>query len=118
MYGAPGNIAFNSGRSGPLGPCSKLVVRIVGSLKYFAEAASARTLFLNSSGWKSRTNENNPVWWSSNSSAASSFRKRWYRSDMSLPPTAARGFSLHHRPKSLPTRIEQGGDTVSRLSDV
>src|SRR4030042_5150969 len=89
--GGSGNIALCSGKIGPLGPCSKLVVRIVGSLKYFAEAASARTLFLNSSGWKSRTNENNPVWWSSNSSAASSFRKRLYRSDMILPPSAARG---------------------------
>ena len=42
--------AFNSGMSTPLGPFSKLVVKIVGSLKSFAVFESARTLFLNSSG--------------------------------------------------------------------
>ena len=34
----------------PFGPFSKLVVRIVGSLKSLAVSARARTLFLNSSG--------------------------------------------------------------------
>jgi len=50
MYGASGNISFNSGTMGPFGPFSKLVVRMVGSPKNFADAASARTLFLNSFG--------------------------------------------------------------------
>ena len=53
MYGASGNSSFSSGTSGPFGPSSKLVVRIVGSLKYLARSASASTLFLNSSGEKS-----------------------------------------------------------------
>jgi hypothetical protein len=50
MSGASGNISFSSGTRGPLGPCSKLVVRIVGSLKNFAILAKASTLFLNSPG--------------------------------------------------------------------
>ena len=33
MNGAFGNFCLSSGTSGPLGPLSKLVVRIVGSLK-------------------------------------------------------------------------------------
>ena len=50
MNGASGNISFNSGTIGPFGPSSKLVVRMVGSLKNFAVSASASTLFLNSLG--------------------------------------------------------------------
>ena len=42
----PGNMALSSGTSGPLGPSLELVVRIVGSLKYFASSPRARTLFL------------------------------------------------------------------------
>lgn len=45
MKGASGNWAFSSGTSGPLGPFSKLVVRMVGRLKYFAKSPSASTLF-------------------------------------------------------------------------
>ena len=62
MYGASGNISFNSGTSGPFGPSSKLVVRIVGNSKYFAEAPSASTLFLKSSGEKSPTQLHSPDW--------------------------------------------------------
>ncbi len=47
MYGASGNVSFSSWTSGPLGPSSKLVVRMVGSLKYSARSAKASTLFLN-----------------------------------------------------------------------
>lgn len=40
---------------GPLGPVSKDVVRIEGTLKYFAMSTRAWTLFLKSSGPKSWT---------------------------------------------------------------
>src|SRR5471032_1892665 len=76
MYGASGNSALSSGTNGPLGPVSKLVVRMVGSLKNLATSASASTLFLNSLGEKSCTSEINPVWWSTNSTTASSLFKR------------------------------------------
>lgn len=48
--GASGNVCFSSGTKGPFGPFSKLVVSIVGKLKYLARSASAKTLFLNLSG--------------------------------------------------------------------
>lgn len=76
MYGACGNISLSSGTSGPLGPSSKLVVRMVGKLKNLAMSANARTLFLNSSGLKSRTRESRPAWWSTNSTAASFLSSR------------------------------------------
>ncbi|MNG04123.1 hypothetical protein D3C84_872340 [compost metagenome] len=53
MYGASGNCSFNSGTIGPFGPFSKLVVRMVGSLKNLATSPRASTLFLNSFGEKS-----------------------------------------------------------------
>ena len=62
MYGASGKISLSSGTNGPFGPSSKLVVRIVGKLKYLAAFASAKTLFLNLSGSISRTKESRPVW--------------------------------------------------------
>jgi hypothetical protein len=34
IYGASGKCAFSSGTNRPFGPVSKLVVSIVGSLKY------------------------------------------------------------------------------------
>ncbi|KWV86737.1 hypothetical protein PFLmoz3_03621 [Pseudomonas fluorescens] len=61
MYGASGNRALSSGTSGPLGPVSKLVVRMVGNLKYLARSARASTLFLNLSGSMSRTNDSKPA---------------------------------------------------------
>src|SRR5471032_3664205 len=76
MYGASGNSALSSGTNGPLGPVSKLVVRMVGSLKNLATSASASTMFLNSLGEKSCTSEIKPVWWSTNSTTASSLFKR------------------------------------------
>ena len=42
--------SFEDGPNGPLGPSSKLVVRIVGSWQYLAMSARARTLFCNSPG--------------------------------------------------------------------
>ena len=50
MKGASGKLAFSSGMITPLGPFSKLVVKIVGSRKCFAVSASASTLLRNSSG--------------------------------------------------------------------
>src|SRR5918999_3636528 len=82
MYGASGNRSFSSGTSGPLGPFSKLVVRIVGSLKYFADAASASTLFLNSPGEKSCTSEIRPDWWSTRRTTASSLESRVYLNEL------------------------------------
>jgi len=72
------NISFSSGTSGPFGPFSKLVVRIVGSSKYFALAARASTLFLNSPGEKSWTSEIKPDWWSTSRQTASFFESRVY----------------------------------------
>src|SRR5690606_39304818 len=46
MKGASGNRVFSSGASGPLGPSSKLVVEMVGSLEYLVGWFSARTVFL------------------------------------------------------------------------
>ena len=46
MYGASGNSSFSSGTSGPFGPFSKLVVRIVGSLKYFAAGGQRQHVVL------------------------------------------------------------------------
>ena len=40
----------------------KLVVRMVGNLKYLAKSPSASTLFLNLSGSISLTSESNPAW--------------------------------------------------------
>ncbi|MNP53526.1 hypothetical protein D3C76_1480090 [compost metagenome] len=62
MNGASGNCALSSGTIGPLGPLSKLVVRMVGSLKNLAMSPRASTLFLNSLGEKSCTSEIRPVW--------------------------------------------------------
>lgn len=76
MYGASGNSALSSGTRGPLGPLSKLVVRMVGRLKNLATSARASTLFLNSFGEKSCTSEIRPVWWSTNRTTASSLFKR------------------------------------------
>ena len=73
---ASGNISTNSGTKGSFGPSSKLVVRMVGRLKYFAAAASASALFLNLSGSMSRTNERRPAWWSTKRTAALSLSKR------------------------------------------
>ncbi|MNP35054.1 hypothetical protein D3C76_1283700 [compost metagenome] len=76
MYGASGNISFSSGTSGPFGPCSKLVVRMVGRPKNLARSPRASTLFLNSLGEKSCTSEIRPVWWSTSSTTASSLFRR------------------------------------------
>ncbi|MNP73005.1 hypothetical protein D3C76_1696560 [compost metagenome] len=62
MYGASGNSVLSSGINGPLGPVSKLVVRMVGSLKYLARSARASTLFLKRSGSMSRTRDSRPAW--------------------------------------------------------
>ncbi|MNR54928.1 hypothetical protein D3C85_1752070 [compost metagenome] len=70
MYGASGNCSLSSGTSGPLGPVSKLVVRMVGKLKYLARSPTASTLFLNLSGSMSRTSDSRPVWWSTSRTAA------------------------------------------------
>src|SRR5512139_1895289 len=77
-----------SGTSGPFGPFSKLVVRMVGSLKYLALAARANTLFLNSPGEKSCTNEIRPDWWSTSRHAASFFDRRVYLSELLIPYTS------------------------------
>ncbi|MNC59482.1 hypothetical protein D3C75_1092950 [compost metagenome] len=62
MYGASGNCSLSSGTSGPFGPFSKLVVRMVGNLKYLARSDRASTLFLKRSGSISLTKESKPVW--------------------------------------------------------
>src|SRR5512139_2088308 len=77
-----------SGTSGPFGPFSKLVVRIVGSLKYLALAAMASTLFLNSPGEKSCTNEIRPDWWSTSRHAASFLDRRVYLNEFVIPYTS------------------------------
>jgi hypothetical protein len=72
---ASGKFSFNAGRIGPFGPSSKLVVRMVGSLKYVARRASAKTLFLNSAGVKSCTRLRRPDWCSVSGTAALSRRR-------------------------------------------
>ena len=49
IFGALGNKSTSSCMSGPLGPFSKLVVKITGKSKNLAVSPRANTLFLNSS---------------------------------------------------------------------